>query len=168
MTPSKKDAKKTSQKILETNIALKIKEALKDIEHGESKKVLKTIQEASKKLAKRVLKANSEIEKSELTTPTTKKPVKTSVPVKLSKTKATKVVERIKRVTPKTDSSEPKTGIEKPKITSVALPPAKKIKAPVKKSISKNVSAPKKQRVIKANSKAKKLGTDADEELGHS
>ena len=89
MTPSNKDLKKSSKKILETNIALKIKEALKDFSHIDSKQVAKVISDASGKIAKRLIKASKEIEE-----------IKASPAVKpkISKVKATRVVAKIKEV----------------------------------------------------------------------
>lgn len=165
MTPSNKDAKKTSKKILETNIALKIKEALKDIEHGDSKKVAKTIQDASKKLARRILKAAKEVDR-ELTKKTTAKP--SDGQPKLSKAKATKVVARVKKVVAKTESGE--TAKVKPKITSATIPPVKQIKTAVKKSPlkAKGSVAANGKTAVKKTAKPGSVNQDEEQEKGHS
>ncbi|MCO4294507.1 hypothetical protein NF867_16715 [Solitalea sp. MAHUQ-68] len=170
MTPSNKDAKKTSKKILEANIALKIKEALKDIEHGDSKKVAKTIQEASKKLARRILKASQEVDR-ELKKRVVTKPVAT--PPKVSKTRATKVVARVKKVVAKVEGTA-SNALEKPLITSAALPPVKQLKVTSPKTNtrgarinSKSAKAPQKN-APKVAGKPRRSNTEGDEELGHS
>ncbi|SMO47662.1 hypothetical protein [Solitalea koreensis] len=107
MTPSKKEVKKSSKKILETNIALKIKEALKDLSNVDAKKVSETIRDASKKIAKSVIKASKATEKES----SVQQSIAAPKP-EISKMKATKVVARVKEITGTQEKKEEKSIIK--------------------------------------------------------